>query len=52
MAKKDIPSMVSHTDFPNHLTPDSQKEGNEYGLQVAKAIQYEWFNKSDGSCRY
>ena len=52
MAKKDIPSIVGHTDFPNHLTPDSEKLGQDYGLEVAKAIQYEWFNKSDGSCRY
>ena len=31
---------------------DAQKDMVEYGLQVGQAIQYEWFRKDNGSCRY
>ncbi len=43
---------VNPTTFPNQLTTDSQKATEEYGLQVGKAIQYEWFRRSGNSCRF
>jgi hypothetical protein len=39
--------------FPNQMATDAEKESNEYGLNVGKAISGEWFKKSsNGSCRY
>ena len=43
---------VNPTTFPNQLATDKQKASEEYGLQVGKAIQYEWFKRSGNSCRY
>jgi len=43
---------VNPITFPNQLTTDAQKASNDYGLQVGKAIQYEWFKRSGNSCRY
>ena len=43
---------VSKTSFPNELASDSEKETNEYGLQIGQAIQYEWFKKSSNACRF
>lgn len=52
MANKNRSININPMDFPNHKTPDKEKAGEDYGLKVAKAIQYEWFNKNDGACRY
>ena len=38
--------------FPDEFASDAQKDTAEYGLQVGQAIQYEWFRKDNGSCRY
>ena len=43
---------VNPTSFPNQLATDAQKASDEYGLQVGKAIQYEWFRRAGNSCRY
>ena len=43
---------VNPITFPNQLTTDAQKASDDYGLQVGKAIQYEWFKRSGNSCRY
>jgi hypothetical protein len=45
--------LVKRTGFPNHLAPDEEKNKDEFGLQVAKAIEYEWFNrKNDSICTF
>ena len=30
--------------FPSQVVPDAEKVSAEYGLQVGKAIEYEWFD--------
>ena len=43
---------VNPSSFPNQMATDKQKASEEYGMQVGKAIQYEWFKRSGNSCRY
>jgi len=38
--------------FPDQFVSDSTKDTKEFGLQVGQAIQYEWFRKDGGSCRF
>ena len=38
--------------FPSQAVSDSEKSSNEYGLQVARAIEAEWFKRDSGSDRY
>ena len=38
--------------FPSQVVSDAEKVGAEYGLQVAKAIEYEWFDRSNSNQRY
>jgi len=52
MAKKDVP-LIAKVNFPNYLATDAEKANESYGLDVAQAIQHEWFNQtSNGSCGY
>jgi len=43
---------VSSTSFPSQFVSDAEKETDEFGLQVGQAIQYEWFRKDNGGCRF
>jgi len=38
--------------FPSQTASDDKKISIEYGLEVAKAIENEWFKKSSGTNRY
>ena len=38
--------------FPSQAVPDAEKSSKEYGLQVARAIEGEWFKRDSGSDRY
>ena len=38
--------------FPSQAVSDAEKSGEAYGLQVAKAVESEWFKKDSGSTRY
>jgi hypothetical protein len=38
--------------FPSQVVSDLEKMSHDYGLKVAKAIQYEWFTKSHSSDRF
>ena len=38
--------------FPSQAVSDVEKSSNEYGLQVARAIEAEWFKRDSGSDRY
>jgi len=49
---KDVTINLKAAAFPNEFATDAQKDTVEYGLQVGQAIQYEWFRKDNGSCRY
>ncbi|OUV70205.1 MAG: hypothetical protein CBC83_08755, partial [Flavobacteriales bacterium TMED123] len=41
-----------HGIFPSQAVPDVEKADSKYGMQVAKAIEAEWFKKDSGSTRY
>ena len=38
--------------FPSQAVPDIEKSSLDYGLQVAKAIESEWFKQDQGRSRY
>ena len=38
--------------FPSHAVSDAEKASLEYGLQVARSIEHEWFKKDGGSNKY
>ena len=38
--------------FPSQAVSDSEKASKEYGVEVARAIESEWFKKDTGSIRY
>jgi hypothetical protein len=38
--------------FPSQAVADIEKQDPKYGMQVAKAIESEWFKKDSGSTRY
>ncbi len=47
--------IVEPTSFPDHLASDEEKAKDEFGLQMAKAIEYEWFYRPETggtSCAY
>ena len=44
--------LVNYVTFPNQLATDKEKASEEYGLQVGRAIQFEWFKRSGNTCRY
>lgn len=46
--------IIPQIGFPDHLAPDETKNTEEFGLQMAQAISYEWFRKptNGGNCLY
>lgn len=45
--------IIKFVGFPDHLASDEIKATDEFGLKMAKAIEYEWFFRpNDGSCNY
>ena len=38
--------------FPSQTVSDAEKQSEEYGLKVGRAIEQEWFNSDRGSDRY
>ena len=38
--------------FPSQVVSDAEKMSEEYGLEVGRAIQNEWFTNDQGSSRY
>ena len=44
-------SVTSHY-FPSQVVSDIEKSSMEYGLKIAKAIEYEWFNFPTGTDRF
>ena len=43
---------VINMHFPSQVVSDVEKLSYEYGLKVAKAIEKEWFDKSEGRYVY
>ena len=42
----------SKTQFPSQAVADEVKQSSEYGTEVAKAIEIDWFNKDSKTGRY
>ena len=42
----------TRSSFPDQVVPEEEKMSIEYGLQVARAIEGEWFSSSLGGYRY
>ena len=38
--------------FPSQAVSDSEKKANAYGLEIAQAIESEWFKRDSGTMRY
>lgn len=49
---KDVLINITATGFPTQFVSDSEKASKEYGLQIAQAVQYEWFRKDGNQCRF
>ena len=49
---KDVTINIKSTAFPDQFVSDKEKATEEFGLRVGQAIQYEWFRKDGGSCRF
>jgi len=43
---------VVNSYFPSQVASDQEKMSYEYGLQVGRAIQQEWFSSNSGTVRY
>jgi hypothetical protein len=52
MSEKKVELKVSATSFPDINASTQVKESEAYGLQVARAIEGEWFRRAGNSCRY
>lgn len=50
MSKPDI--IVKNRPFPKHTATEAEKSTKEYGLQVARAMEGEWFSRTGGGCRF
>ena len=49
----DTKKVFSFSGFPNHLISDEDKADDTFGLQMAKAIEKEWFyRKGDKNCSF
>jgi len=44
---------MTRRSYPNYLAPDEEKMTEEYGLQMGKAIEYEWwFRPENSQCKF
>ena len=41
-----------YSSFPSQAVSDSEKRSDDYGLQVAKAIEQDWFNRDGNVGRF
>src|SRR5210317_714864 len=49
---KEVTVSINRVSFPDQFVSDSKKATMEFGLQVGQAIQYEWFRKGGGDCKF
>ena len=49
---KEVTIKINPTSFPNQFASDKEKESLEYGLQIMQSVQYEWFRKDTGNCKF
>ena len=49
---KNVKIDIQSAAFPDQFVSDAEKKTDEFGIQVGQAIQYEWFRKDGGGCRF
>jgi len=49
---KEVTIDIQAAAFPDQFVSDATKDTVEFGLQIGQAIQYEWFRRDSGSCRF
>lgn len=49
---KDVTININPTGFPSQFVSDKEKASSEYGLQIMSAVQYEWFRRDSGTCKF
>ena len=49
---KDVTIKINPAGFPNQFASDKEKASYEYGLQISQAVQYEWFRRDSGTCKF
>jgi hypothetical protein len=49
---KEVEINIKASGFPSQFVSDAEKATEEFGLQIGQSIQYEWFKKDGGACRY
>jgi hypothetical protein len=49
---KEVTIKINPTSFPNQFASDKEKQSLEYGLQIMQSVQYEWFRKDTGNCKF
>jgi len=49
---KDVTININPAGFPNQFASDKEKASYEYGLQISQAVQYEWFRRDSGTCKF
>jgi len=43
---------ILKSSFPSQIASDAEKSTQEYGLEVARAIEHEWFKRDSGATRF
>lgn len=49
---KDVTININPAGFPSQFASDKEKSTYEYGLQICQAVQYEWFKRDSGNCKF
>jgi hypothetical protein len=49
---KDVTIKINPAGFPNQFVSDKEKASYEYGLQICQSVQYEWFRRDSGTCKF
>ena len=49
---KDVTININPAGFPSQFVSDKEKSTYEYGLQIAQSVQYEWFRRDSGTCKF
>ena len=49
---KEVSIDILPSGFPSQFVSDAEKATQEFGLKIGQSIQYEWFKRDSGSCRY
>ena len=43
---------ILKSSFPSQIASDAEKASSEYGLEIARAIEHEWFKRDSGATRF